>query len=289
MNSGFDMYQNSGYVNTRNRKKTLILDIDDSAASDKHLGAGIEFNIPLHEPLIIDKHSEIYLDNFITYNSNITNNIDSAVFVLKINEFNMNSSVASSKQNQNIVGSIIIPNEHGNIDNFHNVVIHKGKKFNYVCDINPQTIHSLSGKITNIGGDPAFHGENPDATFTYTLVNVHSWIWTRAHKSLEPNELITQLSVNGVSKLTGNNTNILVHTQLHADIHFTSDIELTDSDFLGCGPTNPDVGIVFTIGGEELKIKTIGSTITGDNDNDQVQLIKGFGRFTSEFSIISRE
>ena len=28
MNSGFDMYKNSGYVNTRNRKKTLILDID---------------------------------------------------------------------------------------------------------------------------------------------------------------------------------------------------------------------------------------------------------------------
>ena len=47
MNSGFDMYQNSGYVNTRNRKKTLILDIDDSATGDTHLGAGGEFNIQL--------------------------------------------------------------------------------------------------------------------------------------------------------------------------------------------------------------------------------------------------
>ena len=88
--------------------------------------------------------------------------------------------------------------------------------------------------------------------------------------------------VNGVSKLTGNNTNILVHTQLHADIHFTSDIELTDSAFLGCGPTNPDVGIIFTIGGITLTIKTRGATSTGDDGNSEVLLIKGFGRFTAE-------
>ena len=66
MNSGFDMYQNSGYVNTRNRKKTLILDIDDSAASDKHLGAGIEFNIPLHrsqgsEPFALWSYHKTFL------------------------------------------------------------------------------------------------------------------------------------------------------------------------------------------------------------------------------------
>ena len=29
MNSGFDMFQNSGYVNNRNRKRTLILDVDE--------------------------------------------------------------------------------------------------------------------------------------------------------------------------------------------------------------------------------------------------------------------
>ena len=29
-----------------------------------HLGSGGDFNIQLFEPLIIDKHSEIYLDNF---------------------------------------------------------------------------------------------------------------------------------------------------------------------------------------------------------------------------------
>ena len=34
MNSnGFNYFENSGYVNNRNRKRTLILDIDDSAAT----------------------------------------------------------------------------------------------------------------------------------------------------------------------------------------------------------------------------------------------------------------
>ena len=66
MNTGdYNYYKNSGYRNTRNRKHILILDVDDDAASDNHLGSGGEFNIPLFEPLIIDKQSEVYLDNFI--------------------------------------------------------------------------------------------------------------------------------------------------------------------------------------------------------------------------------
>ena len=80
--SNFDMYQNSGYVNKRNRKRTLILDIDDSTLSDTHLGAGTDFNIKLFEPLIIDKHSEVYLDNCLTYNSNIAQTISSSAFCL---------------------------------------------------------------------------------------------------------------------------------------------------------------------------------------------------------------
>jgi len=69
-------YNNTGYRNNRNRKKIFILDVDDTDTGDTHLGAGGEFSIDLYEPLIIDKHSEVYLDNFMTYNSNITNSID---------------------------------------------------------------------------------------------------------------------------------------------------------------------------------------------------------------------
>ena len=69
----FNYYKNTGFRNTRNRKQILILDVDDSNADDTHLGLGGEFNIKLFEPLRIDTLSEVYLDNFITFNSNISN------------------------------------------------------------------------------------------------------------------------------------------------------------------------------------------------------------------------
>ena len=286
-----ELYGHSRYSNNRNRKKTLVLDIDDSASNDTHLGSGGTFNISLFEPLIIDKHSEVYLDNFITFNSNITNNINNIAFVLKIDEFNINSSVASSNQDQNIINSIIIPNEHGNTDNYHNIVMHKAKKFNYICDINPVTIHSLSGKITNIAGGSAFHGSNSNATFTYTLVNINSWEWGRSNSSLEADESITSITINGVGKLdTTINTNILVHTPDNATkIYFSSDTELTESEFAGCGANPSTAGIIFTIGAVTLTVKTKAGSPNGDDENAAVALIKGYGRFTAEFSIISRE
>ena len=48
-NNGFNYFQNSGYINKRNRKRILILDVEDSEASDTHLGSGGEFNIQLYE------------------------------------------------------------------------------------------------------------------------------------------------------------------------------------------------------------------------------------------------
>ena len=41
----FQMYQNSGYNNTRNRKRTLILDVDDQG--DPNLGKDGTFKINL--------------------------------------------------------------------------------------------------------------------------------------------------------------------------------------------------------------------------------------------------
>ena len=173
--SGFDMFQTSGYKNTRNRKKTLILDVSDEQAGDVYLGDGSDFNIKLSEPLIIDKHSEIYLDNFLTFNSNIGVTPSQSSYVLKINEFNINSSVASVTNNMNMMNSIIIPNEHKTVGNNHGAMSHKGKKFNYICDVNPQTITSISGRITDLSGSPIFHGRaqgNNRGQFTYTLTGI---------------------------------------------------------------------------------------------------------------------
>jgi len=132
----FQYYENSGYKNTRNKKRTLILDIGDNTA----LGTGSEFNIKLFEPLIVDKQSEVYLDNVSTFNSNIAQTPDTGAFLLKINEFNMNSNVASTSHGGEIFNNLTIPNEHKTVSNNHTSVIQKGKKFNYVCDINPKTI-----------------------------------------------------------------------------------------------------------------------------------------------------
>ena len=273
----FQMYQNSGYRNPRNRKRTLILDIDDTDSGDTHLGSGGEFNIELYEPLIIDKDSEVYLDNFITFNCNITNTIDNAAFALKINEFNINSTVASSNRGGTIYNSIIIPNEHNNNDNNHTVVVHKGKKFNYICDINPSTISSLTGKLTNLNGGPTFHSTNPASGFTYTLTGIDDpsgW-----NHPLEPGNIITSIIISTEDLLTGTlgATLLLSHSEIGGDIHFASDVSLTTAAFLGANTT---ITIVIN-DGDTIIIPT------GTNNN--VQLIKGSGRFIAEFSIISRE
>ena len=165
-------YENSGYINKRNRKQILILDVDDSAAGDTPLGTGGEFNIPLFEPLIIDSLSEVYLDNFISFNSNISNITANSAFVLRINEFNISSNVASSSNNNTIFNSIVIPNEHSSVANNHSMVVHKAKKFNFVCDINPGKIGRISGKITNLAGEPMFHSNGSNFKFTYTLSGI---------------------------------------------------------------------------------------------------------------------
>ena len=63
------MYQNSGYQFERRDKKSLIVDVADKSGTDNPLSAAGEFSVDLFEPLIVDKLSDVYLDNFTTYNS----------------------------------------------------------------------------------------------------------------------------------------------------------------------------------------------------------------------------
>ena len=264
--SNFDMYQNSGYVNNRNRKRTLILDIDDSASSDTHLGVGGEFNIKLFEPLIVDKHSEVYLDNCLTFNSNIAQTPSSCAFALRINEFNMNSNVASSSHNNNMFNSLIIPNDHKSVSGNQGAVVHKGKKFNYVCDINPQTIHSLSGKITDLSGSPIFHGTN--GQFTYALTGIDSG-----------NLDIKVLSGTAFTGITGNavsGTFLATHFNSSTTLHFATSAVLPNPAAFVSGTGN----IVFTIAAGDL-------TLANAAGNLNLTLIQNPARFIAEFSIIS--
>ena len=166
------MYQNSGYQFERRDKKTLVLDIaDQGSAEGNPLTNASEFSVDLFEPLIIDKHSEIYLDSFLTHNSLVCHTGDTMAFALKINEFNINSNSASTSSNQHIFNSIIIPNEHNSTDDVFSCVIHKGKKLNYVCSINPCKLTKLTGKITDLGGNSMYTTSSLDKTHVGEKIN----------------------------------------------------------------------------------------------------------------------
>jgi hypothetical protein len=145
---GFKFYENSGYIDTRIQRKTLIIDID--------IGTGTDISVTLEEPISINKESEIYLDSFTTFHA-FQNKKTTAPqfmgFLLDIKEFNIQT--ISTNQNQN--GKIIIPNE--DTTGGGEVVIHKGKKLNYICSINPTTISSISGSITKLAGTGAMFGD----------------------------------------------------------------------------------------------------------------------------------
>ena len=68
--------------------------------------------------------------------------------------------MASTSSNQQIYNKILIPNEHNDINDVHSTVLHKGKKMNYVCTINPGRISKITGKITDLAGNSMFSVTN---------------------------------------------------------------------------------------------------------------------------------
>ena len=276
--SDFEVFQNSGYINKRNRKKTLIIDLDDS--DNTHLGSGTEFRINLREPLIIDKQSEIYLDNFLTFNCNLGDTHNHSAFVLKINEFNINTGVASNASSDKIDGGIVIPNDNNNIDNYFGTVVHKGKKFNYICDINPQKLHSISGKITDLNGASIFHGQGTGTNFTYALTGIGSWDYDGGTQQFLPRgatSVTFTTSGGGANVYTGT---ILANTVINAStILFTTPTNLV-TDKWNAGRT-----IQITMGPD---VGSYQFTLVPESTNS-IALLKQNARFISEFSIISRE
>ncbi len=272
----FDIYQNSGYTNKRNRKRTLILDVSDSNA-DNHLGGGTEFKVNLFEPLVIDKHSEVYLDNFLSFNSNIGQTPATSAFLLKINEFNMNSNVASSENNNQIFNSLVIPNEHKSVTNNHSAVVHKGKKFNYICDINPQKIHSISGKVTDLSGNPIFHGTQTGNTFTYSLTGITS---NNLNRLIQNSETFSGITGGGGALSAISGSFLATHFKGATTLHFASDRLITGAEITSHF-SNGAGNITFTTDGTNV--------IITNGDNENLLLVNEPGRFIAEFSIVSRE
>ena len=161
------MYQNTraGHFE-RTQRNSLILDVIDNESTNFGTTPltvpANEFNVELHEPLKIDKLSDIYLDSFTTFDANKNNTKGSIAFLLGINEFNINSnSNVSANYNK-----IIIPNSATALDS---CITHKSKKFNYICSINPCTLSRITGNITLADGGVAF-STTGDARFIAEFV-----------------------------------------------------------------------------------------------------------------------
>ena len=148
-NALLNLYQNGGYQTERVQRKSLILDIQQRKGK-----AVTTFSFNLQEPLRIDKLSDMYLDSFTTLNCVQGSNTDATGFILKLDQFNINTASASSDNTcaQRLFNSIFIPNESNNPDEGNSVVVHKSKKFNHICNVNPTKIFTISGSITLLDG-----------------------------------------------------------------------------------------------------------------------------------------
>lgn len=153
-NALLNLYQNQGYQTERVERKSLVLVIEQASGGGANDVTTFSFN--LQEPLRIDKLSDMYLDSFTTLNcvQGSAGIPENAGFILKLDQFNINTVTASSTETtaQKLFNSIFIPNESKNGDTLDSVVVHKSKKFNYICNVNPTKIFTISGSITLLDG-----------------------------------------------------------------------------------------------------------------------------------------
>jgi len=148
-------YQNSGYCDSRIDKQLLIIDTlhkGGGGVYEQWPTTGTTFSCDLVEPLKIDTLCDVYLDNFTTYNVDNHNKADgdtaadsnSQLIVIGIDQFN----IKSNSNNPNLFNKIVIPNESSTVHTTDNLQVHKARKMNYICSINPQTLTKISGTIT---------------------------------------------------------------------------------------------------------------------------------------------
>ena len=105
-----------------------------------------KFKEELIEPLIVDRLSDVFLDLFTTFNCKANTSSDTSAFILDVEEFNIHSNSNNSKLAFN---KCIIPNL---ATAATGTTIHKGKKLNYICSINPCRLRTLTLDATILDG-----------------------------------------------------------------------------------------------------------------------------------------
>ena len=74
--------------------------------------------------------------------------------IYQIHSATLDSGVLNNTSGTYSFNRIVIPNEYSSGD--AGTHIHKSKKLNYICSINPTRISSINGKVTNLDNDPIF-------------------------------------------------------------------------------------------------------------------------------------
>ena len=263
------MYQNTGYQFERRDKKTLVLDIVDDTSTSTPLAGASEFSVDLFKPLIVDKLSDVYIDSVSTYNSLLCDSNNRSAFSLNINDFNISSNVASTTGGQNIYNKIIIPNENNDVGNINSVVIHKGKKMNYVCSINPGKITKLSGKISGLDGT---------SMFTTSSISTDARLY-----HLELTDLVNTDIPSGTNVTFGGSASPIYKTAFHTRVN-SKDLYV----YLHSGTRREES--YFTTS-RAVAFAAIPSGITPASKNTLVNScrISDFPRFTAEFIIEARQ
>ena len=278
----FNLFETNRYKNQRNRKLSLFIEIDNVSLSK---GKDQEFNIELNDPLLIDKQSEVYLDNFITFNSLLADSYQRSAFSIKINEFNIHQGAAITEDtSKNSFNNIIIPNENRSVGNFFSTVSHKAKKYNYICDINPTKISSISGYITDLEGKPIFNGNDIAHFYTYATINVTAWNVTGHLYVLHTNQLVNININNGSSYSDDYPAIILSNAEKDSNIYFATQDEISN---FTVGDT---ITISYSDNGITHTAELLGSNhpyildTSTDTDNQSHR-----ARAILEFTIISKE
>jgi hypothetical protein len=158
LGGNFQIYENSGYRNERRKKQSLVIDLQDVGGSSPKFDTGnINFTTELQEPFIIDSLCDVYLDNFTTLDA-LQNMADpkNVAFVVDIDQF----PIQTNTNNSNLFNKLVIPNEDVSASATTALKVHKGRKMNYVCQMNPQTLRQLSGSVRAMDGSGTMEDNN---------------------------------------------------------------------------------------------------------------------------------
>ena len=169
----FKMYKNPQYVGNRRENRSLILHISDFALHRSGFTAGT-FDLELDEEFRIYRTTDVYLDHMTSYcikppqaQTSIENGYKSSALILHVdqlptktvsttNSTDRTGGLTNIENHNRITGGILVTNESkatetpADAAGKHETLVHRGRKHNYVCTLNSQTLTKLSGTVKSI-------------------------------------------------------------------------------------------------------------------------------------------